>query len=186
MLSSISNGDTAQIWRWWKKTGKDTADYSNALKGQIEREITMMIYLPWIDPIDTENLPEDFEAQVKTSFGKFTKETNRDYTHEDKLTYLDNLRRYYLRGKHQRYTEDCVNDLMKKTFEYSLDEYGEILDKEELLSIEFMGSCLEHGFFPFRDQYDRDSSSRNNTALKVILEIIRIVVYWEHEEAAKK
>ena len=145
----------------------------------------MMIYLPWIDPIDTENLPEDFEAQVKMSFGKFTEGTNRDYTHVDKLMYLDNLRRYYLRGKHQKYTEDYVNDIMKKTFEYSLDEYGEIPDKEEFLSIEFMGSCFDYGFFPFRDQYDRDSSSRNNTVLKVILEIIRIVIHWEHAEVAK-
>ncbi len=40
----------------------------------------MIIRLPWVNPIDTLNLPEDFEDQVKESFKEFTKWTSRDYT----------------------------------------------------------------------------------------------------------
>lgn len=48
----------------------------------------MIIQLPWIESLDTLNLPNDFEDRVKESFGKFTRETNKDYTHEDKLLYI--------------------------------------------------------------------------------------------------
>lgn len=56
----------------------------------------MIIKLPHIDPIDTLNLPEDFKTQVSNSFAKFTAGTDPRYTREDKLAYLDNLRKNYM------------------------------------------------------------------------------------------
>lgn len=53
----------------------------------------MIIKLPHVDPIDTLALTDDFEDRVKESFAKFTELTIEDYTHEDKLMYLDNLRK---------------------------------------------------------------------------------------------
>lgn len=143
----------------------------------------MLIKLPWVEAIDTERMPDDFEDRVKESFKKFTECTSKAYTFEDKLLYLDNLRRYYLRGGRDKTTESYVRDLMIGYFEDSLDYRDEIPEKEAYLAIEFMGMCFEHGFFPFRDQYDLNSSSRNEQVLKVVLEIIRIIVNWEHEQA---
>lgn len=48
----------------------------------------MRIKLPWIDPFDTLDLPEDFEKQIKTSFAKFTSDTNPRSTWLDKMMYI--------------------------------------------------------------------------------------------------
>ena len=68
----------------------------------------MIINLPWVEQINTLCLPKDFEEQVKTSFKKFTEGTSKQYTFEDKLLYLDNLRRGYLRTDN---TEASIIDL---------------------------------------------------------------------------
>lgn len=60
----------------------------------------MIIKLPWVDPIDTLNLPEDFDELVTKSFHEFTKGAAKDCEFEDKLLYLDILRERYL------YTEE--------------------------------------------------------------------------------
>lgn len=59
---------------------------------------------------------------------------------------------------------------------YQLDEYGEMPDKDEILSVEFMEHCYDEGFRPYRQQYETDSSSANEKTLKVILKIIQIIV----------
>lgn len=38
----------------------------------------MIINLPWIEPIDTQNLPENFEELVKKSFREFTRGTRKN------------------------------------------------------------------------------------------------------------
>lgn len=55
----------------------------------------MIIRLPHVEPIDTLNIPKDFNERVKYSFWKFTEMTAEDYTDEDRLAYLDNLRLRY-------------------------------------------------------------------------------------------
>lgn len=56
----------------------------------------MTIKLPYIDPIDTLALPEDFEEQINQSFTGFMKDSDYDdedfYVYEAKLLYLDALR----------------------------------------------------------------------------------------------
>lgn len=82
----------------------------------------MKIKLPYIDPIDTLNLPDNLEEQVRTSFGKFTHGTAEDYTFEDKLLYLDNLRKFL----HPLDSEDSVRKIILDSAEFKLDEYGEL------------------------------------------------------------
>ena len=137
----------------------------------------MRIRLPYIESIETEQLPNNFEELVKISFTKFTEGTNKDYTFEDKLLYLDNMRKYYLRG----YTDTNfeITKLLGENYRYQLDEYGTTLEKEEVLSTEFMEHCFDKGFMPFRDSWDKWSSSRNDNIHKVILKIIEIVVNFE-------
>lgn len=135
----------------------------------------MKIYLPHIDPIDTDRLPENLEELVKQSFEKFTHGTREEYQFEDKLLYLDNLRGCYI---NQSCTRDSVEDLIKEETVYQLEEYGEMPDTEEILSIDFMGRCYDAGFRPFRREYDPASSCRNKRIMKTIYRIIKAVIEY--------
>lgn len=136
----------------------------------------MIINLPWVEPIDTQRLPENFEELVKKSFGEFTKGTNIDYRHVDKLLYLDNLRKAYLRDDN---AEKDVRNLIQRKVMHDLEEYGEMPDTGDILSVEFMEICYNEGFRPFYHYYDEASASRNSKALSVILHIIKIIVNYE-------
>lgn len=61
----------------------------------------MIIKLPWIEPIDSLQIPDNFDGLVKKSFEKFTEGTREEYRFEDKLLYLDNLRKHYISKKLQ-------------------------------------------------------------------------------------
>lgn len=138
----------------------------------------MIIKLPWIEPIDTLDLPENFEELVKKSFREFTRGTKKEYRHEDKLLYLDNLRKAYLREDNP---EKAVRNLVSKETMYQLEEYGEMPDTGDILSVDFMETCYKEGFRPFYYPYDEVSGDRNSKTLSVILDIIKIVVNYEEE-----
>lgn len=145
----------------------------------------MIIKLPWIDPIDTLNLPEDFDELVTKSFHEFTKGTAKDYEFEDKLLYLDILRERYLYPEEEK---EAVARLIGESVKYELETYGEVPDKDEILSVEFMEQCYREGSRPLRNQYERYSRSANTKTLKVILRIVQIIVNYngsEYEGGAK-
>lgn len=138
----------------------------------------MIIKLPHIDPIDTLDVPNDFEGKVKHSFKCFTELTNPKYTYEDKLMYLDNLRGWLHPGE----ADDAVKHLILEHTEFELDEYGEFPDKEKFWCLNFMCECFEKGNKPFRDYYEEKSHSANDQTLKVIFEIIKIVMNWSEND----
>ena len=86
----------------------------------------MIIKLPHVEPIDTLALTDDFEDKVEESFAKFTELTDKDYTHEDKLMYLDNLRKRWLHGEVGGI--DAVRDMI---LERSEQAYGNTACKIE-------------------------------------------------------
>lgn len=139
----------------------------------------MLIRLPGVESFNTLNLPDDFEERVKKSFGKFTQGTHKDYTQIDKLQYIDNLKRYYIRGL-QSGREEVKKLIGEKVYEY-LEEYGEMPDGSEILSLDFMEECYEKGSLHFNDNTYELRTSDNNKTLKVIAEIIKIVMNWEKE-----
>lgn len=137
----------------------------------------MIIRLPHVDPIDTLDLTEDFENRVKQSFAKYTEGTSKDYRFEDKLQYIENLKKYYIRRVD---ASEEVRRIILDSCEFALDEYGDLPDRDKFWSLEFMEQIFDAGFLPFRQEYE-NSSGRNYKTLKAIYEIIRIVVCWEEE-----
>lgn len=135
----------------------------------------MIINLPWVNPIDTNKIPANFDELVKESFEKFTEGTSESYTFEDKLMYLDNLRESYLRRENS-YTS--VKNLIRDRVTYELEEYGTLPSEDEVLNIDFMEECYNAGFRPLRDKWDSCSKSRNDEIHKLILRIIKIVVEY--------
>ena len=137
----------------------------------------MIIKLPNVKPINTLALTDDFEDRVKESFAKFTELTNEDYTHEDKLMYLDNIRKYWLHKDIDGIS--AVKDLIIERVEFHLSEYEELPNIDDYNCLEFMGACYDKGkHIDFSGEYE-NSSSRNNETLKVIARIIQIVMNWE-------
>lgn len=138
----------------------------------------MIIMLPWIQPIDTQNLPKDFEEQVRISFKKYTEGTSKDYHFADKLSYLDNMRDCYLGNDN---TREAIVKMIGESVAHELEDCGELPSAEEIYSLDFMEECYRRGFRPFKE-FRENSRCKNDITLKVILKIIQIVVNYEDEE----
>lgn len=139
----------------------------------------MIIKLPWIEAIDTEALPENFEELVRTSFLRFTKGTREEYRFVDKLLYFDNLRTSYTRNDET--DEEAVTRFLGELLRYKLENNIEF-SLEDLYSTEYMEMIFKEGNRPFKAEYDKWSSSGNYRILKTISEIIRIVSNIGDEE----
>ena len=126
--------------------------------------------------IDTDNITPDFEDVIKKSFAIYTRGTNPAYMYQDKLSYLDAVRRA---AHNCMDTGEAVRDLIKDKFAYELEENGEIAEKEDFYSIEFMEECFEQGFLPFYSRFYSDKQSGNEKVMKVLLDIVKIVVNYE-------
>ena len=138
----------------------------------------MIIRLPWGEPIDTNNVPTNFEEVGKKSFGKFTEGTYEEYRAEDKLLYIDNLRSCYL-YPHDINSNDGVRDLMHEMLDYKLDECDDFVEKEDFLNFEFMERCYEAGDRPLYKHMEGVSGSTDHRIQELVLEIVKIVVNYE-------
>ena len=136
----------------------------------------MIINLPNNGTIDTSNITNDFEEIVKKSFAGFTEGTAKDYRYQDKLLYLDLVRK-----KFHKYINsyDAVKEVLMSRFEYELDEYGEIPSEDDFYNMEFMETCFDAGFMPMYDTYSATSSSENERIMKVLADIVKIVINYE-------
>lgn len=143
----------------------------------------MLINLPWIEPMDTRNMPTNFKELVEESFRKFTDGTSKEYRQVDKLLYLDYLRRKYT-YPYEQYDSDNVRKLMHDVFDCQLDNYGEIAGEDDFYSLEFMEQCYAAGDRPFYKHIEdiASSSSEEHRIHNIIFEIIKIVVNWEETE----
>lgn len=124
---------------------------------------------------------EDFEQKIKEVFAEFTKGTSEEYTFADKLYFLDRLRVYI----HDNMDDDEIaEDVIMNHVKYELSEFGNLPDKEDFRTIEFMTECARQGFRPFYFRDKEKSSSWNDKSLKTILRVIQIVVNWEHSDVS--
>lgn len=109
--------------------------------------------------------PDELAATVKREFAEYTNGTNPDFMYQDKLCFIDLM----VQRLHHADSTEKVNRLIKRTFEYQLDEYGDIMDESEFLSREFMEDCYSLG------QEDHKLYSRNFTGEYLTDEKIMLV-----------
>lgn len=102
----------------------------------------MIVRLPRGLEVDIDNVPSDFEEQVQKCFSEYTEMTNPKYMYHDKLAFIDRMTELLHEGK-DKYV--AVMELMKDTFEYQVNEYGEFPDERDFLSVEFMEVCYREG-----------------------------------------
>lgn len=141
----------------------------------------MTINLPYIEPINTLNLPDDFEEKVKYSFYKFMNGLGIDHIDKEKLFYLDNIRRIYLDRKTPLIE---VGKIIGNCVAYDITNNDKYPDKEEFYNFDFMVECYIHGEMDSRfikEDYDSISSDNDKT-LKAIAQIVRIIMNYEQNE----
>ena len=127
--------------------------------------------------VDIDAVPDDFEDQVKKSFNNYTSGTNPDYILHDKLCYIDCV----LRNLHLADPVEKVHDLIKNNFEYQLDEYDEIMDEGEFLTVSFMYDCYEagrkdHKLYSYEFTKDRYN---NEKIMEILFRVIKAVVEYD-------
>lgn len=123
--------------------------------------------------IDLAHIPEDFEDRIRESFKKFTIDTAKDYTYQDKLAYIDVMRRY-LHEAHD--AEECVRHLMHECLNEVI-EYGDIPNREDYLSVEFMTSCFDAGRTNLYAQYTRDHHV-DEVIMQLMVRAIKVVINY--------
>lgn len=124
--------------------------------------------------IDLAHIPEDFEDRIRESFKKFTSGTAKDYTYQDKLAYIDVMRRC-LHKAHD--AEKCVRHLMHEMLDYEVIEYGDIPNREDYLSVEFMTSCFDAGRTNLYAQYTKDRHV-DEAIMQLLVRAIKVVINY--------
>jgi len=142
----------------------------------------MTVNLPMKMIVDVYNLPDDFEIQVQKAFAEFTSGTSKDYTYQDKLSFID-LASEYLHGKKD--PDEAVRKLMHDKFDYELDEQCRIADETDFYSTEFMEWCYQEGaesrelhsrsFEGVKNHHDREKIE------EMLVRFIKAVIDYEKE-----
>lgn len=142
---------------------------------------TYMIKLPRGLEVDIFHLPENFDEEIKRTFREYTLETSRDYRDCDRLGYIDCCVSH-INGDKDRY--DVVDEKVKDFISYQWEEYGQLDNKDDVYSIDFMADCYSDGVqnavlcshFGSNDHHIYDQIQH------VLARIIKIVANYEDEK----
>ena len=124
---------------------------------------------------DVFNPPEDFEEQIRKSFEGYTEGTNKDYTYQDKLSYIDLINKY-AHGNPDSYYE--ARSYIIERFEYELDEYGDFTPESDYQTIETLADMYDRGQLKLYDHYGEDHHIYDK-AMKLIVRAIKVVIDYE-------
>lgn len=146
---------------------------------------TYLLKFPHGVVVDINNVPEDFDAIIAKSFSEFTYGTAKEYTYQDKLYYIDLMRKYAHQNSDEEIDSwDEVKKLIKKRFEYNLEENGEITSEYEYLNTDFMVECYEAGLRegnrPLYDKYGDDHHIYDKV-MSLLSRAIKVVMDWERK-----
>ena len=139
----------------------------------------MKITLPRDRTIDIDNVPENLEEIVQMAFKEFTEGTNPAYMYEDKLYFIDLM----AKRLHRADAGQKVNDQIKATFGYQLDEYGDLMEPYEFLDIPFMQTCYELGQDDgelYSNKFTKDRHD-NEKIMKIECRVIKAVMDYPEE-----
>ena len=132
--------------------------------------------------VDTDDIPEDFEAQIQKCFSEYTYGTAKEYTFEDKLRFID----LCVEAFHGNLDEDdAVMYLVKSSMEADLNE-GSFPQEDDYFSFEYMAYCykegrdsqrLQFGSYMYNDRHLREDVE------KLLIRIIETVISWSRSES---
>lgn len=130
--------------------------------------------------VDPQRLPFDLDDRIRESFRAYTSGTRPEYMHHDKLGYIDTVRAAF---NEITDSSEAVKDMILKSTEYSLDEYGELKKTEDFWDLDFMASCYEKGDRDSRLYGHYTGDSRLDDALMSLLaRVISVVMDYGKEQ----
>ena len=139
------------------------------------------IKLPRGIEVDIFNLPEDFEETVKQAFREYTDETAKDYRDSDRLGFVDCCVRH-ING--DKYSYDVVDEKVKSFISSQWEEYGQLDNKDDVYSVDFMADCYAEGVqnAVLCSHFGSDDHHIYDQIQKVLVKVITIVMNCEEEE----
>lgn len=137
-----------------------------------------IVTLPRNIEVDVFALPDDFDEQIRQAFADYTNGTSSDYTYQDKLAFIDCMRKHL---HHAVDSAECVKDLVLETYEANLDEQWELTDISEFQTLEFMEYVFDKGRTNLYAHYTGDHHI-DEKIMEMVLRIIKIIVEWEAED----
>lgn len=145
----------------------------------------MKVNLPRGLQIDIFDIPKDIEEIIRQTFHDYTQGTAKAYRYQDKLCFIDRC----VEMMHRCTDEiDAVKQLILDREEFVLDEYGELPDRDEYWSLDFLGECYNQGKKDMQmyARYYTDSQSinlgdkhLNDRIMKLLELIIKVVINYE-------
>lgn len=139
------------------------------------------INLPRGLEVDIFDLPEDFKEQVEQAFREYTSGTAKEYMYVDKLGFIDRCVKL-LNGDEN--SDDVVNSLVEESIIAEWRNNGEIIEKDDIYSIDFMEECYRKG----KEDAELNSHFRTNDhhiydqIQEVLVQVITIVMNYEDKE----
>ena len=142
------------------------------------------INLPRGLEVDIFNLPEDFKEQVEQAFREYTSGTAKAYMYVDKLGFIDRCVEY-LNGDED--SGDVVNSLVEEAMIAEWRNNGEIIQEDDIYSIDFMEDCCRKGkeYARLNSHFGTDDHHIYDQIQKVLAQVITIVMNYRDEEDTK-
>ncbi|MDO4649777.1 MAG: hypothetical protein Q4B26_14130 [Eubacteriales bacterium] len=138
------------------------------------------MYIPkfaWNVSVDIDNPPENFEEQIRGSFKDFTQGTAEKFMYEDKLAYIDRMRRFINKAPD---ADDAVKDMMHEYFDYQLDNGGRLPTEEDFMDMGFLETVYEKGDQPLYTRVTGDHH-KYDKIMKLMERAIKTVINYEGE-----
>lgn len=138
------------------------------------------IILPRGLKVDIFKLPEDFKEQIKQAFKEYTQETNKDYRDCDRLGFIDCCVRH-INGDKNAY--DVVDEKVKDFISYQWEEYGQLNNKDDVYSVDFMEICYSEGVHNavLCSHFGIDDHHIYDQIQKVLVQVIKVVMDYDEQ-----
>jgi len=139
------------------------------------------INLPRGLEVDIFNLPDNFEEEINRVFGEYTQKTVKDYRDCDRLRFIDCCVRH-INGNKKSY--DVVDEKVEDFITAQWREYGQLDNKDDVYSADFMADCYEEGVqnAVLCSHFGTDDHHIYDQIQEVLAQVITIVMNYEDEE----
>lgn len=141
----------------------------------------MKVHFPRGLVFDLDNIPEDFEAQIRQAFHDFTDGTREEYTYQDKLLFIDRTVDL-LHGK----CDDgaLVDEWLDGYAEHERKENGYFISKDDAFSWDSMVAMVDAGRKQqsLYGEYAEKGSHEDEKIMKLLVRAIKAVMDYEEGE----
>jgi hypothetical protein len=139
------------------------------------------INLPRGLEVDIFNLPDNFDEEINRVFGEYTQKTVKDYRDCDRLRFIDCCVRH-INGNKKSY--DVVDEKVEDFITAQWREYGQLDNKDDVYSADFMADCYEEGVqnAVLCSHFGTDDHHIYDQIQEVLAQVITIVMNYEDEE----